>query len=383
MLAEAFFWFLLVVIAYVFVGYPLVLWLLSLGIKAPVRQDPEIWPTVSLIISAYNEELVIAQKLDNSLALHYLRNRLDVVVASDASFDRTDAIAQGYADRGVRLVRVEERQGKTSIQNQAVATCSSEILVFSDANAMYDLDALNHLVCPFLDPAVGVVEGRRLDHNPDSSAVGNLELTYRDYESWIKLLESRVATCTGATGPIYAVRRASFVALSPDTIGDLMEPILIRYLHGLKHVFEPRAISREEVLSRMANETARKVRIMTRCLSSITQVPGLLNPLRNGLFSLQIWSHRLLRWLLPVFWLPHFLLGLFLLDRFRVQVIMAIWLLFLVAAGIGYGLDKRNLGQPIFRMPYYLFSANRAAWIAFLNWLRGRRIVTWSPDRRP
>jgi cellulose synthase/poly-beta-1,6-N-acetylglucosamine synthase-like glycosyltransferase len=381
MMVEILFWSCLMGIIYVFVGYPLALWFISRVIRPHPPQDPSIWPTVSLVISAYNEEQVLAAKLENSLRVKYPGPPVDVLVVSDASTDETDAIAASYSHQGVRLLRVEGRLGKTNAQNEAIKHCSSEIVVFSDANAMYDPDALIHLVRHFTDPTVGVVEGRRLDHNPSADGVANLELTYRDYESWIKVLESRVATCTGATGPIYAVRRDYYVPLDPDTISDLMEPIRIRLEHKLRQMFEPQAISREEVLTRMANETARKVRIMTRCLTSITRVPGLLNPLHSGWFAIQVWSHRLLRWLLPILWIPHIASGLFLLHSPIPRLIMIMWMLFLIIAALGALLDHWNLGPSILRMPYYLFNANRAAWLAFVNWIRGRTVVTWNPDR--
>lgn len=381
-LAIAVFWLCLSAIVYTYLGYPLLLKLLSACRSSDSPVDPPLWPRLSLVIAAFNEEAVLEAKLENSLALDYPPERLEILVVSDASTDRTDSIAAGWAARGVRLLRVEGRQGKTQAQNEAVAACTGEIVVFSDANAMYDLDALKQLARHFARPEVGCVEGRRMDWSPEASAVAAHELSYRDYESWIKLLESRVATCTGATGPIYAVRRVSYIELPADAISDLMQPLLIRFRHGQRHLFEPGAVSREEVLPKMAREFPRKVRIITRCLHSLFAVPGLLNPLRAGSFALQIWSHRLLRWLVPVLALLLVAANLRLLDRPFHLAFFVLTLAFLALAGLGHLLDRFDLGPSLLRLPYYFVSANAAALVAWINWARGRTIRTWEPERR-
>jgi len=351
------------------------------GDTAENPETPGDWPSISLIIAAHNEEGVIAEKLRNTLRIDYPADRLEVVVASDASDDRTDRIVRGFAGSGMRLVRVEGRRGKTSAQNAAVKETTNEIIVFSDANAMYDKDALKKLAKHFSDEGVGCVEGRRLDFDAECAATARHELTYRDYESWIKRLESRVASCTGATGPIYGVRRSCYIELPAEAISDLMEPIMIMHVHGKRQVFEPGAISRETVLAEMSNEFQRKVRIITRCLNSITSVPGLLNPFSGGVFALQIWSHRLLRWMLPLFALLVLAGTLTLSHRPLFLLALQAQLAFLLAVLLGFLLDCRNLGPSILRLPYYVFTVNAAALLGLLNWVRGKNILVWDPDR--
>lgn len=377
--AQFVFWSGLAMIAYTYVGYPVLLFVIGLSRKVPATSED--LPRITLVIAAYNEELVIADKLENSLALDYPKEKLEILVVSDASSDNTDSIVHEFADRGIRLLRIEGRRGKTYAQNEAVKRVSGDVIVFSDANAMYDNDALRMLVRHFACADVGCVEGRRADFNPDESAVARHELSYRDYESWIKTLESRVATCTGATGPIYAVRRSAFVTLPEEMISDLMEPIVIRFKYGLRQVYEPSAMSREEVLGTMGGEFRRKIRIITRCLHSITSVPGLLNPLRNGSFALQIWSHRLLRWLVPVIALAMLSANLLLLDQPLFQLLAWPWLMFALMVAAGKTLDVLDAGPALFRLPYFFFMANLAALAAWLNWARGRNVLTWNPDR--
>jgi cellulose synthase/poly-beta-1,6-N-acetylglucosamine synthase-like glycosyltransferase len=380
-MSEAVFWACVALIGYVYVGYPLAIRVLALFRKPSGQPVATECPPVSLIIAAYNEERVLAAKLANSLALDYPRDSLDIIVASDGSSDGTDAIAAGFAPRGVRVVRVEGRQGKTAAQNAAAAQARGEILVFSDANAIYEPDALRRLVARFADPSVGCVEGRRADVSASGSATAQYELTYRDWESRIKMWESKVLSCVGATGPIYAVRRALYVPLDPVMISDFMEPLLVMSRHGKRQVFEPAAISREDVHGEMRDEFHRKVRIITRCLNSLRMAPEVLNPLRHGWFAMQVLSHRLLRWLVPVFAVGAFAANVFLLPSAFYRVTLLLQVSFLLVAGIGAALDRLNVGPAFLRLPHYFCAANLAALDALGNCLLRRNIVTWRPVR--
>jgi len=375
------FWFSVVVIGYVYAGYPFVMWLLARLKPAQPVVPATDQPAVSVIISAFNEEDVIGEKLANTLALNYPREKLHIIVASDGSTDRTDEIVAGFRTQGVRLIRVGGRQGKTAAQNAAVAAANGEILVFSDANALYDPDAVRRLVRHFAQADVGCVEGRRVDLSPGESATARHELTYRDVESRIKAWESRVLSCTGATGPIYAIRRSLYLPLDPEMISDLMEPLLVMCRHGKRHVFEPAAISRERVNGRMRDEFHRKVRIMTRCLNSLRMAPQVVNPFRNGWFAVQVISHRLLRWLVPVFALAAFAANVYLLPDPFYRMTLLLQLSFLLVAAIGAALDRLNLGPAFLRLPHYFCAANLAALDAIGNCLLRKNIVTWRTQR--
>ena len=281
----------------------------------------------------------------------------------------------------MRLVRLEGRQGKTATQNAAAAAATGEILVFSDANALYEADAIRRLVQHFSREDVGCVEGRRADFASDASATARHELTYRDMESWIKTWESRVLSCTGATGPIYAVRRSLYLPLDPAMISDFMEPLLVMCRHGKRQVFEPAAISRECVLGELRDEFHRKVRIMTRCLNSLRMAPEVLSPLRTGWFAVQVISHRLLRWLVPVLALAVFTANVFLLPHPFYRVTLLLQASFLLVAAIGAALDRLDVGPGFLRLPHYFCAANMAALDALGNCLLGRNIVTWRTHR--
>jgi cellulose synthase/poly-beta-1,6-N-acetylglucosamine synthase-like glycosyltransferase len=377
------FWGSVLVIAYVYVGYPLLMWLLSRCRRTPPPPPAGDWPPVSLIIAAFNEERVMEEKLVNTLSLDYPADKLEVLVASDGSTDRTDGIVAGFGPRGVRLLRVEGRKGKTAAQNAAATAATGEILVFSDANAMYEPDAIRRLVLPFARGDVGSVEGRRADFASSASATARNELTYRDWESRIKTWESRVLSCTGATGPLYAVRRSLYIALDPAMISDFMEPILVMCRHRKRHVFEPAAISRESVNGALQREFQRKVRIMTRCLNSLRMAPDVLNPLRNGWFAVQVLSHRLLRWLVPVFAAAAFTANVVLLHHPFYRLTLLLQVSFLLVAAIGAALDRIGIGPAFLRLPHYFCAANLAALEALANCILGRNFVTWTTERAP
>ncbi|MEI6514527.1 MAG: glycosyltransferase family 2 protein [bacterium] len=375
------FWSCVAVMVYAYVGYPFIMWLLSRFSPEPPPPPTDNWPSVSLIIAAFNEENVIEEKLNNALSLGYPRGKREIIVVSDGSTDRTDEIVAGFRTQGVHLIRLERQQGKTAAQNIAVAQAKGDILVFSDANAFYEPNALQWLIWHFSRGDVGCVEGRRVDFTPQRSATARHELAYRDMESHIKAWESRVLSCTGATGPIYAVRRALYIPLDPAMISDFMEPLLIMYYHHKRHIFEPCAISREAVLPDLKDEFARKVRIITRCLTSLRIRPGVLNPFRMGGFAIQIISHRLLRWMIPVFALTGFTANLFLLHHPFYRMTFLLQVSFILVAAIGAMLDQLNIGPALLRLPHYFFAANLAAFEAIINCLQNKNFVTWKTQR--
>ena len=221
---ERLFWFSAIMVALVTVGYPIFLALSGPLVRRRRRLD-DAEPTVSLIVSAYNEEAVIARRLGNALELDYPRERLEIIVASDGSTDRTDDIVRSFADRGV-LLRSYPRTGKTGVQNLTARTATGEILVFSDANASYRPDAIRKLVRNFAEPDVACVCGQ-LVYRVAGDAAGDCERSYWDYEKFMKRRESDLSSLIGANGSIYAVRRADYVEIDNDLISDLVEPLAL------------------------------------------------------------------------------------------------------------------------------------------------------------
>jgi cellulose synthase/poly-beta-1,6-N-acetylglucosamine synthase-like glycosyltransferase len=282
-------------VVYVYVGYPLCLWML-VRLRGPRRvRQAAITPPMSLVISAYNEAQVIARKLDNALALVYPAEALEIVVVSDASDDGTDEIVATYADRGVRCFRQPERGGKTRGLNAVLPHLRGDIVVFSDANAMYRSDALLALARNFADPEVGCATGEARYMTGDGAAADRGERVYWDYEIQIKRLETALGSMVGGDGAIYAIRRALWRPLPDNAINDFLNPLQI-VAAGWRGVYEPEAVCYEETAGAVGSEFRRRVRIVSRSWRAVFQARQVLNPFRVGLFAWCVLSHKVLRW---------------------------------------------------------------------------------------
>ena len=283
------------VLAYVVVGYPLLLRLI-VAVRGPrhVRQE-DITPTVSFVISAYNEAAVIRAKLENALAIDYPPDRREIVVISDCSEDGTDGIVAEFAGRGVRLLRQTERRGKTAGLNRSLPLLTGDIVVFSDANAMYEPDALRKLTRNFADAEVGYVTGEARYMVTGQAVADEGERAYWDYEMDLKRLETRIGSMVGGDGAIYAIRRPLWKTLPEDAINDFLNPLQIVEA-GWRGVYEPEAICYEETSGAFKSEYKRRVRIVSRSWRAVFQARGVLNPFRVGLFSWCLISHKVMRW---------------------------------------------------------------------------------------
>lgn len=298
----------LAVLAYIYAGYPLLLQLIVwIRGARPVRKGDAL-PPVSLVISAYNEEAVIRAKLENALAIDYPEDRFEIVVVSDESTDGTDAIVLSLGDPRVRLYRQAPRRGKTAGLNAVLPTLKGEIVVFSDANAMYEPDSVRKLVRNFSDPRVGCVTGEARYLQGDRSMADVSERAYWNYEIWIKKLETAVGSMVGGDGAIYAIRRSLWQPLPEDAINDFLNPLQI-VAAGWRGVYEPKAICYEETAAGLGREWKRRVRIVSRSWRAVFQARGVLNPFKVGLFTFCLLSHKVLRWFSGVF-LAIFLVGL-------------------------------------------------------------------------
>lgn len=382
MLAELIFFIAVALIAYTWAGYPLLALALSRWLARPVRRA-EITPPVSIIIAAYNEERDLAAKLENTLALDYPPEQLEIIVASDCSTDRTDAIVRSFARRGVKLFRQSQRHGKTIAQNQAVSLSTGEILVFSDATTIYERDALRRLVRSFADPEVGGVAGQLVYLDCKTTAVGKGCRSYWGYEKLLRLSESRLGSLIGVSGCLYAVRRSCHTKLAKDMIDDFAIATEI-HLQGLRTVYEPDAIAIEETNERSRDELRMRVRVIEQTLRVLARYRAVLNLRRHGWFAWQMFSHKVLRYLVP-FWLLAALLSNWRLAAdsvfYRVAFIAQCAACGLVLAG--WCADRWRLRLGLLAVPYYFVLANAASVLALLKFLRGQAHVTWEPVRQP
>src|SRR4029077_8832220 len=219
------FWLAALLLFYVYAGYPLLLGLIALFVRR-WRPEPGYCSQISVLIAAYNEEAAIERKIRQTLALEYPAEKLEVIVLSDCSTDRTDEIVKAFPDSRVRLVRMPERRGKTHAQNEGIKHAAGEVIIFSDATAIYHAKALLYLACNYQDARVGVVSGRYQYFDPgDQSPTGLGSVAFWNYENAIKKLQSRIGTITGCCGCIYSVRKAAYTELADDVISDLVQPL--------------------------------------------------------------------------------------------------------------------------------------------------------------
>lgn len=374
------FWASVGLILWVYAGYPLLLWLLQRLLAPRAVQQRPIEPHVTLIVSAYNEAEVIRAKIANSLALDYPRSKLEVLVISDCSADGTDDIVREYEGQGVRLLRMNERGGKTLGLNAGVPAAQGEIIIFSDANAMYHPQVVRNIVRNFADPQVGCVTGEsryNLDGATDSTESENL---YWRYELALKQMESRIGSLVGGDGAIYAIRKSLYRPLQAADLSDFVNPMQIS-LQGYRNVYEPEAVSFENGADTFDQEFRRKVRIVARAWRGLLRVRPVLNPFRFGFFTLQVFSHKLLRWLIPVFMLGALLANFFLLHSPFYLFTGIVQAFFYVLAGIGLLQSHRAEVARVFYVPYYFCLVNYASLLGILSYYRGQSFTTWQTVR--
>jgi len=290
------FWIAAAVAAYTYVGYPLLMATLS-RLRKPRTDHAGHLPPLTLVIAAFNEELVIGAKLEQSLALDYPSDRLQIIVAADGSDDRTAEIAAGYADRGVLVLHEAERAGKLAAITRAVEVASGDIVVFSDANNRYDGAALREMAAPFADPGVGAVSGRKAVIDDD--ALGYSEGLYWRYESAIKRWETRFGSTVGVNGEIIAVRRNLFSTAPPGIINDdtWLARLVLRGGHRI--AYAERALSIERVSADAAAEKERRSRMVAGQIQVLLRAHREL-PWRRPVVTWQLISHKLLRPLVPL-----------------------------------------------------------------------------------
>lgn len=368
---------------YTYIGYPILLVVVSALRRRAVNRLPGSSPTVTVIITAYNEERDLAAKLENTLALDYEPERLEIIVASDCSSDRSDEIARSFAPRGVRLHRQPDRLGKTAAQNAAVEQASGEILLFSDATTLYRPDVLRAILPNFSDPTVGCVAGRLIYVDPAQTNIGRGARSYWDYEVFLKRHESNACSLIGVSGCMYAVRRSAYVPMYHEACSDFL--IATKMVEqNLRAVYEPGAVCTEETNRAGHKELHMRVRIIAQTFTDLWRHRAMMNPFRSGFYAVQLLSHKVMRYLVPVFLLLVLTISLAFASTSRFYAIAAVaQLCFYVAAVSGWLLERAGRHSRLLALPQYFFLANLAALIAFYKFASGERYARWEPVREP
>jgi glycosyltransferase involved in cell wall biosynthesis len=371
------FWLAAALLAYTWLGYALLLRLLAW--RRPARPPSEpARPSLSVIVAAFNEAGCIREKLDTTLAQRYPGQRLEIIVVSDGSTDGTDAIVARHPDPRVRLIRQDPRAGKSSALNRGAAVARGELLVFTDANAMFAPEALARLAAPFADARVGLMTGHGLyaDVTGDARAVSS---GYVRYEALLRSGESALGFQSSADGAIYALRRSLYRELRAAEVNDFLHPIQAA-LQGFTSGFEPGAYTVEPPSKSGSQEFRRHVRIVAQGMALLRHwLPALIAARRWGPVWMLI-SHRALRWTSSPALLVLLLGNLLLLDRgvFYLATLLG-QLAFYLLALAGWAAERAGRGLGRLAIPYYFCLVAAAGTAGFYRFLRGGAQAVWTP----
>ncbi len=375
---QTIFWISVAVVAYAYLGYPLVIYAASrlFGRQRQSRElDPQQLPRVSLLIAAYNESSVIAERIENALAMDYPRDKLEIVVASDGSDDGTNEIAERYADQGVVLLAFPERRGKSVVLNDAVNHLTGDVMMLSDANTMMDKRAAMCLVRWFQEPQIGAVCGWLDLYDPRTGR--NADSVYWRYENFLKRCEGRLDAVLGANGAIYAMRREQFQPIPPDTlVDDFTIPLLAKLRTGCRIIYDKQAVAVEETAPDIQSEFRRRARIGAGGFQAIARLWPLLHP-RFGWTAFAFFSHKVLRWWSPFFLLAMLLSNLLLVAVPLYQVLLLGQLAFYLLAAVGHWVVLPGWPGRLLRLPALFTTVNLALLVGFVRWLRQPQSGVW------
>jgi cellulose synthase/poly-beta-1,6-N-acetylglucosamine synthase-like glycosyltransferase len=375
----------MVLAGYTYLGYPLAL--LAWSAVRPRRPRPgprtEPFPQLSVTVPVHNGAAVIGAALEAILAADYPPDRRQVLVVSDASTDGTDDVVRGFADRGVELLRLPHRCGKTAAENAARTHLRGEIIVNSDAGVRIAPRALRRLVAALAAPDVGVASGRDVSVTDPGRATTRGERSYVGYEMWVRALETRVAGIVGASGCLYAIRAALHDRVVPDTLSRDFSSALEAWRRGYRAVSVPEAVCYVPRTGSLQEEYRRKVRTIQRGIATLARERWALDPRRSPTLAWMVFSHKVCRWLLP-------LAGVAACVALGVLGWGAAWARVALAAAVGaIALAVTGWSWPATRpmpwlvaWPAYFVWGNVAVLNAALRLSRGRGTAVWEPTRR-
>lgn len=370
------FWILICLIFYTYIVYPGLLYVIYKVFPRRWKQESEKLPFVSMLISAYNEENIIMDKIRNCLSINYSQENIEILIGSDGSDDATVEKLNKNNYSHIKIFDFKERRGKINVLKDLINNAKGEILVFSDANTMYEPDAITRLVAYFADDRVGCVCGRLKLKSPDRSREGECEGLYWRYESFIKRIEGELGTVLGANGAIYAIRKDLFPNIPDDTIiEDFVIPMKILE-RGYKTVYEKDAVAYEDSSKTIADESRRKIRIGAGAYQTLFLTLPMLNIFR-GFPSFAYWSHKVIRWFVPFLMIVILSVNILLAHTLLYKYLLIGQVLFYFGAVIGYLINKTRIHNRIFSLLYYFVAMNLALLGGFLRFVTGRQQVTW------
>jgi len=375
---EILFFLMSFLIFYSFLIYQGILYLLGLAVS-PVIVGSSDLPAVTLIISAYNEENVIRQKIENSMNLDYPRDKLEIIVVSDNSTDNTDDIVKEFVSRGVILKAASVRRGKTAGLNDAVSMASGDIVVFTDADSMFEVNAILEMTRFYSNSEVGAVTGSTnyIDHKNGEMVVTSS--LYTRLERLTKKLESKIGSCVGADGAIFSIRKSLYLHLNDDDINDLVIPLNI-VRQGYRVIYSDNVLCTEEPSITAVSAFSRQARITNRTLRALFRRLYLLNVIKYPLFSFELLSHKFIRLSVPFFLVAILPINLALVSQsefYKICFIGQLFIYFLVF--VGFIQEKYRLGRGRFIIAYHFMMVQVSILKGWVDFLLGENRVTWNP----
>ncbi len=372
----------LVIAGYAYVGYPLILAIVAAARRnRALKTEKSDWPFVTITIPVYNAVSSIRATLDRLLELDYPREKLQLLVISDASTDGTDEVVREFNDRGVELLSMRVRRGKTTSENAAVAVARGEIIVNVDATVLVPAGSLKPLVRVFDDPTIGVASSRDVSVGDANRSVG-AESSYVGYEMWVRDLETRTGSIVGASGCFYAIRRSIHERPLPGDLSWDFASVLVAREQGYRSVSVPTALCIVPRTAQLRTEMKRKVRTMARGLKTLFYCRALMNPVRYGWFAFMLVSHKLLRWL-PYLLAPVALLalGALALHSDMARALLGIVLIGLAIGCVGILRPAATIFRPV-AVAGFAVAAVSAGLLAWRDALGRTQMATWDPTPR-
>jgi cellulose synthase/poly-beta-1,6-N-acetylglucosamine synthase-like glycosyltransferase len=382
-MAKIIFWVSLITILYVYFGYSALCILISVFFGKKTPKNRSFHPKLAIIVPCYNEEKIIKAKIENILSLNYPKDRLQIMIASESN-DSTNSIAAAYKESGVELYIISPRAGKPTILFKTIPYARSEIVVFSDANAMFAPDALLKIAENFSDPTIGAVIGALNISNITQSSISRGEHLYKQYETLIRKANSRLGRVLNADGSIFALRKDLYSPISAER-GDDFELILRILLNGHRCIFEPEAVSYEEASITAKAEILRKIRMVSWFLkSSLILAKEMIYKFRIDLLF-QLVSHKILRWFMPYFFIALFSANCSLIGRslfFKLSLLVQLSIYFGGLAGLYITQAQKNKPPVLLGALYYFIIYNYAFLIGTLKGILSRQISSsWEKVR--
>ncbi len=374
------FWVSLFWVFYAYAGYMLLLAAIVIFKKKDAaKKDAE--PFVTMIIAAFNEEKAIEKKIRNCFELEYPKEKIEFLIVSDASTDRTDEIVESFRDKGIKHYRMNERKGKTAAQNYAVRSARGDILIFSDATTIYKQDAVRKLVRNFSDKNVGIAAGEEVFRKKEGSSVYDEVSFSWKYERLLRRLESGFNTLIGVSGCIFAIRRELYKELDEGLIEDFALPLLVAE-KGYRVHLEKDAVAYEESVLDGRDEFNRKARIVSGGVNVVFNLRRLLNPVKYPKLAFQIVSHKIFRWTTPVSLVTLLASNIALAGKGLVyNIFLGVQITGYLLAETGYFMRYSKVSIRAFKVPFYFLMVNAAAVVGIFRFFKGERKTIWETVR--